>query len=320
MRTPHPWILPQLPTAVRDLRAAGVTRTMIATQIRLGSLIRIRDGVYLDARSWPSEAGAQHLLKAQAEQQLHPQAAVSHASAALAWGLPSPPLQDWALQPPTLTVPTGDSLRSRGVSARFRCGTLPSHHLTRHHSGALITTPSRTAVDVAVGLDLPDALVVLDAAVRMICEAMVTTPRRADYGNQRLVAAAVTTMREAAGHGRGMVGVVNALGMVDPRRETPIESLSAGHFHLAGLPTPQCQVPIRTRWGVLFPDFLWSAEGVIGEADGAVKYRDPQAIVREKEREQVLGDLGFTVVRWLGKEIVLTPEDVIERVRRALCG
>lgn len=292
---------------------------MISTQVRLGSLIRIREGVYLDARVWPSEAAAQHLLRARAEQQLHPQAVMSHASAALAWGLPSLPLKDWALQPPTLSVPTGDSLRTRGDGVRFRSGSLPSHQITQHRSGAQITTLSRTAVDVAVGLDLPDALVVLDAAVRLNCAAMVTTPRRADYGNPRLVGAATATLREAAGHRRGMTGVVQALELVDPRRETPIESLSAGHFHLAGLPAPACQVPIRTRWGMLSPDFLWSAERVVGEADGAVKYQDPQAVVREKEREQVLRDVGFTVVRWLGKEIVLTPEVVVERVRRALC-
>ena len=38
----------------------------------------------------------------------------------------------------------------------------------------------------------------------------------------------------------------------------------------------------------------------------------------EKEREQLLRDLGYRMVRWLAKEIMLTPELVVARVARAL--
>ena len=54
------------------------------------------------------------------------------------------------------------------------------------------------------------------------------------------------------------------------------------------------------------------------EADGAEKYRDQQAAVREKEREQVLRDLGYRSVRWLSKEIMARPDVVVDRVRRQL--
>lgn len=79
-----------------------------------------------------------------------------------------------------------------------------------------------------------------------------------------------------------------------------------------------CQVAIPTPAGVFFPDFLWEAERVIGEADGRIKYEDSAAIVREKEREQHLRDLGYGIVRWLGKEIHLQPGVVVARVGRAL--
>jgi hypothetical protein len=39
-----------------------------------------------------------------------------------------------------------------------------------------MTTPARTAVDLAALLDLPEALVLLDAAARMICASYVTAP------------------------------------------------------------------------------------------------------------------------------------------------
>jgi hypothetical protein len=58
-----------------------------------------------------------------------------------------------------------------------------------------------------------------------------------------------------------------------------------------------------------------SRTGAIGECDGAVKYREASAYVHEKEREQVLRDLGFDVVRWPAKEIALTPEVVLGHPR-----
>jgi very-short-patch-repair endonuclease len=57
---------------------------------------------------------------------------------------------------------------------------------------------------------------------------------------------------------------------------------------------------------------------VIGEVDGAIKYQDASAFVLEKQREQILRDLGYIIVRWLAREIMLTPWVVIERVERAL--
>jgi len=57
---------------------------------------------------------------------------------------------------------------------------------------------------------------------------------------------------------------------------------------------------------------------LIGECDGAIKYTDPQSIVAEKEREQLLRDLGYRIVRWLAKEIMTRPDIVLARIERAL--
>ena len=95
-------------------------------------------------------------------------------------------------------------------------------------------------------------------------------------------------------------------------------SLSAGYFHLAGLPSAQCQTPLDSPLGRLYPDFYWPDAHLIGECDGAVRYADSASYVQEKEREQALRDLGYSMVRWLAKEIMLTPHLVIDRVARAL--
>ena len=40
--------------------------------------------------------------------------------------------------------------------------------------------------------------------------------------------------------------------------------------------------------------------------------------MQEKLREQVLRDLGFRIVRWLAREIMVEPWVVVERVAREL--
>lgn len=319
MRSPRPWPLPQRPTAFAELVARGATRAMVATQVGAGRLIRLREGVYLAASAWPEDPGRRHLLLARAEQVANPGAAISHASAALAWDLPSPPLAPWPDGPPTLTLPRDGGHRCRrSATGVLVAAYLPGRHVTLDPEGWPLTTPARTAVDLARTMDLPDALVVLDAAARLLCAELVASPRRGDYGNPVLRGVARDALREACSGRNGFSGLRAVIELVDPRRESPIESLTAGHLHRAGVPMPEFQVPISTPLGTLYPDCYWKRQRLIGEADGAVKYGDAQAMVWEKEREQALRDLGYGIVRWLGKEITHRPQVVVDRIRRAL--
>lgn len=89
-------------------------------------------------------------------------------------------------------------------------------------------------------------------------------------------------------------------------------------MHLAGLPPPTPQPGVMTSVGRCYPDFLWPEHRVIGEADGRVKYRSADDVMRGKSREQALRDLGFAIVRWTGREIRLNPAAVMDRITRAL--
>ena len=245
-----------------------------------------------------------------------PGAVLSHNSAALFWGLPEPS-GTWVESLRSLTVPVPTTQRARRTeSVRLHVGRLPVHHVTRDSEGWQVTTLARTAVDVVRGHELPESLIVLDAALRPGCAQLVATPRRADYANRKIAEAAAAPLTEAAGWVRERRAVLSAIAAADPRRETPVESLSMAHFMLASLPLPQCQVPIRTPMGMVYPDFFWPEHRLIGEVDGGVKYQDANAHVREKEREQLLRDLGYRMVRWLGREIRLHPRIVVERVAR----
>lgn len=316
VRTPTPWVLPSQPTARGDLLAAGVSARMLRTRLTSGDLVQVRRGVYVGAAWWPEDAAGQHISRARAEIAVHPEAVISHGSAAQLLGLPTPGFDRWEDGVVSVTLPpSGNSARS--PLAVHHTGPLPPDQVRRDAEGYRMTTAPRTAVDLGADLALPEALVIVDAAARLTCASMVSGVRRRDYANPRLVRAALELYEQAARTVRA-TRLTPALSLADPARESAAESLSAGHLHLAGIPAPRVQAEIRTPRGSVFPDFLWEETKLIGEVDGAVKYASADAYVLEKEREQLLRDLGYRIVRWLAKEIMLTPAVVVERVARAL--
>lgn len=314
MHTPRPWSLPSEPTSLAQLRAMGVSEAMIRTRLQRGELLRLRHGVFIAATRWPDTPVEQHILLAVAEQVMHPDAVISHASAACIWGLPHPCTGHWHDSAVELTRSAG--ARPSSGQAIHHLGRLPAGQVLRA-AGHVTTSPCRTAVDLARTLELPQALVLLDAAARLAVEGFVARPRRADFRNPALIAAARESLFDAARsvHCRRLD---EAISVTEPCRESPIESLAAGYFHVAGLPVPSFQEPIRTAAGTFFADCYWKEQRLVGEADGAGKYDEPGAAVAEKEREQLLRDQDLRMVRWLGKEIMFRPQVVVDRVARAL--
>ena len=87
----------------------------------------------------------------------------------------------------------------------------------------------------------------------------------------------------------------------------------------AQLPPVHLQVGIGDEWGrfVARADFYWPQFGVIGEADGNLKYDEGRAaIVAERRRQQRLEDLGLVVVRWEWSDLTRF-EVVVRRLRAA---
>lgn len=317
MGTTKVWTLPDNPVRARELERA-VGRKALATQLRRGALVQVRRGVYVSSSAWSDDPLVQHLLRARAEVAANPDAVISHQSAAATWLLPAPTATGWTDLPVSITLPAGYSYRSsRSSTGIHHVAALPPVDLTRDDAGVPITTVQRTAIDLAAGLSLPESLVILDSAARLICAGFVGSIRRRDYVNPAFVSTIRNQLLATACTHRHS-GLADAIGLCEPCRESAAESLSAGHFHCAGLPAPVFQASIRTPIGIFYPDCLWAEQRVIGECDGAVKYADPDAFVREKQREQALRDQGYRVVRWLAKRIPLSPAGVVDRVGRAL--
>lgn len=318
MRTPKPWILPTQPVTRALLAAAGVSDEMIRTQLTTGRLRRLRRGVFLAEDAWPDDDAGRHLMLAHGVQVANPDAVLSHETAALVWDLPTPGFHPWWDGPPALTVPAATGHRSRETDAIVRSRILDPMTITRDTEGYAVTTLARTAVDLAAGRPLPDALVVLDDACRKLVVSMVGTPKASTFAQPRLAAAARAMLVAAAG--RPLRPLLDAIAKADPIRESPCESLTAGHLYQAGLPVPACQAPVRVGGTTYYPDFLWPDVMLIVECDGALKYTDRKDLLAEKVREDALRELGYRFIRVLARDIMLRPEWVVERIRRALEG
>src|SRR5450759_1994328 len=160
VRTPRPWTLPTQPVTRALLVASGVTDAMIRTQLATGRLTQLREGVFLSTDAWPDTPSGRHLARAHAEQVANPDAVISHESAAVVWGLPTPGFDPWHESPVSLTRPGRTSHRSRSSTATWHSGSLPVASVTRDRDGYAVTSVARTAVDLAAGRALPESLVI----------------------------------------------------------------------------------------------------------------------------------------------------------------
>lgn len=119
----------------------------------------------------------------------------------------------------------------------------------------------------------------------------------------------------------GVLAAREAIARTDPLSESVLESRSRLKLADFGLPDPTMQVSIATAAGrfVGRVDFYWDEFGVVGEADGDVKYdgHDPRPLLQEKRRQEELERLGLGVVRW-GTSDLADFAQVAARLRRTL--
>lgn len=323
---------------------AGVSRKTLYASVRRGDTKLLQSGVFIATEAWPEDPTLQHLVMTLARQLRWPHLVGSHQSAALAQELPLLKSRVVAAGRPRFTRAPGPGVRSSReplVTVRQ----LPRHAVTDLPAGTIrglqVTTPARTALDLAYELPLPEALMLTDHVARQSLSSIA-----GEHGIRRLVRDAADLrsaddealslpQRQAALRSLelAIVSVVHrrprvarVLELTDPLRESPPESLSYGVFVLAGLPVPKCQVRFWVSATQEFRvDFYWPEYGLVGECDGNIKYdgtfgASEDARVDQNVREQALRDLGLIVVRWTAKEVFFRPDRVVDRVARLLAG
>jgi|GEM_PF-565175 len=260
-----------------QLHSAGLSDRRISTLVKRRCLIRLRPGAYADEAIWSTATmAARHAMSLLGIQLSAPDTVGVVLTAAVAWGLP-------VRRIPERPVVARDRDKPVLKRADVRRIALSRADVTSN-ADLRITTLPRTVVDVAGEAAFPDALITVDAALRR-----GVTRKQLDAQLTRLVGAKAHRANAAIEAG-------------DPASESALESLSRGRGIEAGLPPPLCNLVIRRggRWGRV--DELWLPLGIVGEADGRLKYQEgtgsPDALWLEKQRQDWLEDMGLAVLRW----------------------
>ncbi len=171
--------------------------------------------------------------------------------------------------------------------------------------GVPVTTPLRTALDLAAVGTLAEALVVLDAVLR-----------NGILRRQDLESAMATTGRARPRRERRQR---TAVGKADPRRASPPEAVFAALVDEARLPRPEAQFTVRVD-GVFIGrvDFAWPGRRLIVEIDGYAYHGGRDNWLRDQRRQAKLTNAGWRVLRFAAVDVLNRPGEVVAAVRDGL--
>jgi hypothetical protein len=264
-----------------------------ARQLKTGLYRRLLHNVYAD----PALTADHELYARAAALLMPPDAALAGRSAAAWFGAPFAS----AVDPVLVVVPPDSTWRGpRGI--RVHRTALSAGDLMTVEEGSLrLTTPLRTAWDVAALETVPWAVGVLDAMVRS---------GHLDLdGCRRMVA-------EARGRWRSS-RVAKALPLVDARSGSPPESWVRVACIRAGLPAPVPQFEVVAAGEFLGRvDLAWPEQRLIVEYEGAYHFDELQ-IRRDDRRYARLVAAGWRVIR-LSAANLRDMDAVITRIAREL--
>ena len=185
----------------------------------------------------------------------------------------------------------------RGIVAREQ---LLADDEATHVAGLPVTTPARTAYDLGRYLPRGQAVARLDALMR-------ATPFSAED---------VLLLADRYPAARGVRRLRSVLRLVDGRAASPKETWLRLLLIDAGLPTLTTQIPVVDGYRALaMLDMGWPEFGVAVEYDGDQHRSDRRQYAKDQWRLRKLAEVGWIVVRVIAED---KPEDVVERVRRAL--
>jgi very-short-patch-repair endonuclease len=236
----------------------------------------------LDHRTWC--AGAALLLP--------PTAAISDWSA-LSLFCPSASAADNA--PVEVSVPSPANLRQH-PRLRIHRGVLDPADVVRV-DGLPVTSPARTAFDLARRRELLRAVIGLDA---LLTHRLVTKEQIGEYAQTH-------SSLHGARH------VAPALDLATQGAESPMETRLRLVLVLAGLPTPEVQYEVPLTGALTRIDLAYPQQRLGVEVNGG----DAQA---EADRLEQLHAAGWTVMPFSGDDVLRRPERVASQVRAALAG
>jgi len=280
------------PQRYGELRAAGATPDQVRWAAACGKIQHVFHDAYL-----PGAGPADLLGTLRAAQRLLPPAgAFSHQTAAALYGfgvLPSATVH--------FTVPAGAVVpRRRGITTHESA--LPLNDIV-DVLGLPCLPPARCAVELCRSLQRPDALAVLDAALRVgVCSAESLLAELPMHDRLRGV-------RQA----RELVPLADPL--AECRQETGVRLL----LHDVGLPRPRPQLPVVDEWGVqcYWLDLGYEEQRVGVEYDGA-SHLDRRRIRTDRQRHNWLAQRGWRMRYFTDDDLYGRPESLAQMVRATL--
>ena len=288
-----------------ELVKSGLAKPAIRRMVRSGVLLQVRPGVYARAdlvsrMSGSKEFRLRRLAIAAALAVVADGAVASHQDAALLFGID---LLD-RISPSAVTLSRSgrhDALLAGLPAIRIRMANLPSNQ-KMVIGGIPVTTPARTVADLARVTSFKSGVVIADSAL-----------------HRRLTTKAeLSRVLATCARWPGVERARRVVAFSDGRSESPFESIARVAFRDGGLPPPDLQVWVGGDSGpVGRADFLWREHATIAEADGALKYADPDRARQQLRRDADLRAAGFEVVHIGWAELTMTPDQVIQAIKAA---
>lgn len=166
-----------------------------------------------------------------------------------------------------------------------------------------VTTPRRTAYDLARRHDLTGAVAAVDALA----------------GRFGFAAADVLEVARRHPGARNARRLPDVVALADPRAESVMETRLRLLLVLGGLPAPAVQYAVvDDRAHVVATVDLAYPEALVAiEYEGAAHFTD-RRVLRDGRRYTRLADLGWRVYRYFARDVHRRPDEVVEEIRRAL--
>ncbi len=166
--------------------------------------------------------------------------------------------------------------------------------------GIPVTSPARTALDLACRYPVDQAVAAVDALARAA----------------KLKRAGVDLLAERYRGRRGMKFARETLDLVDSGAESPRETWLRLILIRAGFPRPETQIPVYDEFGQLIKtvDMGWRNIKVAAEYDGDQHRTSPRQFNKDIHCMELLTELGWLVVRVTSEDC---EPDIIRRVGAA---
>ena len=276
----------------KQLVRRGLSPDQIYRRVLSGRLVRCHDGVYRSGE-WPDS----ELTRCVAACLAVPPGLVSLRTAARLWGL-----RRCAGAAIDLTVPEPVRTRVSGVDLH-RTTMLPASHAVRRSDGIRLTSPMRTACDLAAVLDEEDLASVID---------QVLDQHRVRYTTFLRMANDLT--RRGWPGGRRLRAVIDGRSVNAAPHDSHLKVVLARALVRAGLPDAVRQQPIEILPAILVHvDLAYPDARLVIEVDHRSWHSGEQAAL-DKRRDRLVRIAGFDTVRVTDDDLRHRMSETVEQL------